>query len=449
MSLFERASIFNMYIINLKKSIRMPERKDLVLILAVLVLGLTPLVVNFFSGLDMRGRAGQKELFLSPVFKELFGAQITETLISEFEEQNPDIKIRLFNPAENQTRANSSRRSRAAEPVTLEPDILVFDDGGFSNYIEENTLLQLNPYTDSDYAVFAIPLVSFMDLLFYNIPMLQAAGFDRPPKTRDDFFAYARAVSGGTTGILESAFGSAMGLSAKDKHAVSREIYSWILASGGNFRPGADVSANTRQIVADFTFLGRLYREGTLSPDAFNATGQQRLDEFAQGKTAMIIASTRAIPELRKKMGDDTFGITTVPVTASPGKYGICISSLYAGINTESPHPDEAWGFIEFIYKKSPVLCAWLEAVPGVVSDVIPGDYVRDDPFYSKARDIFYSGEITYGFSGKSGRREYETIILEELWAFFETNRTAQDTVNTIQRRWNEVFDNQDSEIPL
>ena len=376
-------------------------------------------------------KSNEKELNISIRCEEFFGAEITEQLLREFEEQNPNMRLRLLNNIDGFSEK--------------EPDIFIFDDGDFNGLVAGGTLMALESYLQygfPDFQVagqFAIPLVSFMDLLFYNIELLQNAGFDRPPKTRDEFFTYARTVSG-------DAVGAAIGLSPKDRQALSRDIFSWIWAAGNDFWPEENSSQNTqtpvfdtRPIIADITFLGRLYREGVLAPMSFEATGDQRLEEFAQGKIAMMVASSRVIPALREKMGDDAFGITTIPGSDLAGKYSIGISSFYAGIGADSPYPDEAWAFLEFLAGQRALLCEELRAVPGVVSDLFPGDYVTGDPFYSKARDIFYSSEIVYGFYGKTGAQEFENAVREELQIFFETSRTAQETASAIQRRWDNV----------
>jgi ABC-type glycerol-3-phosphate transport system substrate-binding protein len=153
----------------------------------------------------------------------------------------------------------------------------------------------------------------------------------------------------------------------------------------------------------------------------------------------MMVASTQIIPYLRERMGDSAFGITTIPDQGTGGVYSINISSIYAGINPNSEHPEEALNFLEFLAEKNPLFCYELKAVPGAVSNLIPGDYIIDDPFYSKAWDIFESARIVEGFSGKSGAQEYENAFLEELRIFFETDRTAQQTITAIIQRWSEI----------
>ena len=410
-------------------------RIDLFLVIAIAILIISPLVINL--SLKLIPDVKRVNLFLSPRFEELFGREMTEALLLEFKERNPDLVIHL----------QSIQGSPDGAPA---PDILIFDEGEFSALAAAGLLANLGLYADyktdgeeepvrptaADTRI-AVPLVTFMDLLFYNIDILSDAGFDRPPKTREEFIACAAAVSG------ENAAGAALSLSPEDRQALSRDVFSWIWAAGRNFRPAEDPSqspaVNNRAIIGDINFLGSLNRDHLLAPRIFETTGDQRLEEFAEGKAAMIIASTSAIPYLREKMGDSAFGITTIPVSSAAGKYSICLSGIYAGINANSEHPAEAWSFLSFLAEKSPLFCAKFMAVPGMVSDLIPGDYVKDDPFYTKAWDIFESSGIVQGFLGKPGAEEYEGAFLEELKIFFETGRTAQETAAAIQRRWDSV----------
>jgi len=424
MSLFEKESIIKVYIKKAKKSICSLERIDMVFILSILIFLIFPLVISPVLRLNKGVVIKHKELFLSPRCEEFFGKDVTETLLREFAEMNPDLRISLLN----------------GDTQGREADILIFDEGDFSRLSASAALLPLEAYSGSETSEgqFAIPLVSFMDLLFYNIDLLKDARFDRPPKTREEFLAYAKAVSSG--GI---ATGAALSLSPADEKALSRDVFSWIWASGGDFWEGEDAPViNSRPVVRDIAFLGSLYRENALAPQIFETTGNQRLEEFANGKIAMMVASTRAIPYLREKMGDGAFGVTTVPGSGLGGKYSLALTGFYAGINAASEYPDEAWKFLEFLAGQSPLLCAELKAVPGIVSDLFYGDYMKDDPFYSKARDIFESSQIVRGFFGIPGAEKFESAVREEMQAFFETGRTADQTAAAIQRRW----DNKDGQ---
>jgi len=392
---------------------------------------------------------GEIILYLSSRGGELFGKDLIENFIFEYEEKNPGIRIY---PANAVSDAQNQK----------EPDIYFFDEGELPFFIAGNYLAELNSFTNYESGARqpAIPLVSFMDLFFYNIDILTEAGYASPPKTRDEILACARSVSRGNTG----ASGLAFSLSLDDRHALSRDIFSWMWASGNNFwSEDGKPSINNRPIINDFTFLGTLYREGLLSPGIFNTTGEQRIEQFIQGKTAMMIASAKAIPYLREKMGDEKFGITTIPAPVTDGRYGINISAIYTGMSSNSAYPQEAGDFLVFLAGKSSLLCEELKAIPGIAANIIPGDYENDepfyiipgdyinnDPFYSKAWGI-YEFDSTYvvdSFSEKPRAVEYYDAFLDELEIFFDSGRTSQQTVTAIQQRWEKIYENESAGTP-
>jgi len=395
----------------------------LFLIISLLILIASPFIIKRFIHLNVERK--QKILLLSPQFEELFGGEITETLLQEFMKRDSYLRMRSL---------------KLPEEKEIVPDILIFDEGNYSALIDEGILAKLKS-SAKEKEQLAIPLVSFMPLLFYNIDILAAAGFDRPPKTRDEFLKYAKAISGSDETQFANTAGAAISLSPKDRNAVQRDIFSWIWASGGDFwREGNRPVLNLKTMSGDIAFFGRLYNDRLLAYRIFETTGEQRLEDFANGKIAMMIAYTSVIPFLRERMGDKSFGVTNIPGSGSAGKYNIGISSIYAGVNVNCEYPDEAFDFLEFLKEQNPLFCEVLKAVPGVVSGIIAGNYIRDDPFYSKSQDIFESSVIVQGFSGKPYAEEYENAFLEELQRFFRSNRTVEETITAIQRQWDEIF---------
>ncbi|MDR2435094.1 MAG: extracellular solute-binding protein [Treponema sp.] len=433
------------------------KRIDIFLFLAATVLCLTFIGTNLF----IKDAAAQRaELILSRQCKDLFGADLVGALIKEFEERHPELRLRL---------ESADADDSGDQPAT--PDIVFFDEDRFK--VPQAALIPLNPYlvvetgdetgespveaaagagVETAAEQRAILLVSFMDLLFYNIEILAAAGFDRPPKTRDEFLACAKAVSGlraasgeaggGFTG--SGVYGAALGLSEDDPLALRRDVFSWIWAAGGDLNP-PDRDGRpyfTGRTVTDvIAFLEQLNREGTFAPGTFVRTGADRIEDFAGGKIAMMIASSREIPFLRKRMNSSAFGVTIIPGPSVAAKNHIALSGVYAGISAGCPRPDEAWTFLAFLAEKSPALAAGLEAVPGSLPEfpgAFSGDYIKDDPLYSKALDIFEASEIVQGFSGQSVE-ELEHAVREELRLFFERDQSPADTAAAIQRRWDSL----------
>jgi multiple sugar transport system substrate-binding protein len=388
---------------------------DQALFLAAAAAVLCVVLTRLITGISVV--ADRTELLASARCEALLGGETAAALIREFEADNPGIHIRL-------AEENPKEKNHA-------PDLLFFDEGEYGALVKEGALSPLNSYilTESRSEQFAIPLVSYMDVLFYNIDLLKAAGFDRPPKTRSEFLACAKAVS--AMGADNSAYGAALSLDAGDPLAVQRDVFSWVWAAGGDFNAADKPQFNSRTVTDTLAFLGRLYSEGALAGGSFDTTGVERLEAFASGKIGLLIASAKEIPALQKKMGN-ALGVTVIPGTDSPAKSRAALSSAYAGISAASARRDEAWTFLLFLAGKGPELSA---KMPGAVSE----HYEGGDLLYAKLMDIFEAVEITPGFSGGPKRSEYERVVREELRAFLEQNRTPADTAAEIQKRWDMI----------
>jgi ABC-type glycerol-3-phosphate transport system substrate-binding protein len=144
------------------------------------------------------------------------------------------------------------------------------------------------------------------------------------------------------------------------------------------------------------------------------------LEEFAQGKVAMITGSARDIAFLQRR--NLNFGITAIPGTTQ-GKNRLGLSKIYAGISADCALPNEAWAFLSFIAGKSQVLAEALTAIPGSIPAVFPGEYILKDPLYSKAWDIFEAAEIVDYRSDDPAEEETERLVMEKIRDAYEAPR--------------------------
>ncbi|MDR1586067.1 MAG: extracellular solute-binding protein [Treponema sp.] len=406
---------------------------DRLLFFTALILFAGFLVVNLVFG--KVNAIKRTSLVLSYQWEERFGKDLIDALIGEFGERNPELLIRKELPAKNGARAKA-------------PDILLFGESEYRELAGKGVLAPLNRYGFSETGLErrAVPLVSFMDLLFYNINLLKAAGFDRPPKNRAEFLACANAITAGVDGgDLKGVYAVGLALSSGDPLSIRREIFSRIWASGAPLFQDGKPYFGGRAAVETLDFFDRLKQDGSIAPDAFDKTGAELAADFAGGRIAMMVASAREIPELRKRMGDSAFGITVIPGTAEiPGQNRIALLSWYAGISADCARADEARTFLDFLAEKGSVLAARMEAAPGSLplDNIIPHAgsfpelYIRNDPLYSKAWEIYEAAEPVEEFSGMPEAAEYEGIVREELVKFFGEGQRAAETAGAVQKRW-------------
>ncbi len=162
-----------------------------------------------------------------------------DALVSQFEQQNPTIKIDLVtNPYQN------THDSTIAQAATGNiSDIVAMDGTWYSDLQSQGALANMTDlmksanYDDSnltgelktDNSVYMIPVVNFVYPMFVNTDLLKQAGITTIPKTQTQFKAAADAVSQKT-----KAKGFAVALSPQTPNGVANDVMAWVWASGGS-----------------------------------------------------------------------------------------------------------------------------------------------------------------------------------------------------------------------
>jgi multiple sugar transport system substrate-binding protein len=326
-------------------------------------------------------------------------------------------------------------------------DILVVNERLLAAGIGAGRYLPLNrqPGPPSAAGPWALPLVSAMDVLIYNIPLLKEAGLDRPPRTQSDVLRYARAVkainpdgpaAGGT-----GRYGLALGLSARDIRGLNRDIYPWFRSAGLPLAQEGRLRFDNRRHTETLDFFFRLNQEGLIAPGSFNTTGADRVEDFTRGTVAMLIVSSRELRGIREKMGNAAVGVTLIPqADGYTGKPVLGLSTWYAAIGADSPHPDEARALLRRLGERRPLLAEALALVPGTGSYE---PYIALDPLLDKAWGMYEAAEHVPEFlelpdppAGVLAAEEPETVFRRELEPMFrrESPRSPEDTAQAIHR---------------
>jgi len=379
-------------------------------------------------------------------------------LVRDFETQNPGIRIqldtrpyaevhRLLFAGDSGAEAESADAEGGAEGVeaaevqaAFMPDILGLDPRWLEDLIRQGKLASHEGETAAQGAAYALPLVSFMTPLFYRIDLLQAAGFDRPPKSQGEFSAMVRTL----TDKNADRYGFALSLSPEDPQGIYRDILPWFRSSGaGLFRRGS-LEFSGPQVIGVLGFLNGLYREGLIAPEVFTMTNKDRIEDFSAGRVAMMIAS---IGEARTLQAAGVpLGITTIPgPDGYIGKPSVGITSWYAGLSRSSRHGDEGRAFLAFLAEQSPAIAKSAGAVPGAIAPVStdPEESIdasknsfETSSLYAKAYDIYEAGDIPEEFPGLPEQNALESILREELRVMFEKGRSPEETAKAVQTRW-------------
>lgn len=432
---------------------------------------------------------GDTTLVFSQWWEDELEGESLEKLIALFEEQNPDVRIKLqkktraeiktelddmldavrgapqgvnrgnvsgfrTNSAGGQADTKDSRslqeeakrkkeKAEKRKKKSSKTDIYSLEGIWLDDF--SKVLVPVSVKNDPDIPWFgpALPVISFITPLFYNIHILQASGFDRPPKNQTEFLSYVQAISKPAENPEQ--YGVIFAL-ADDPFAASRYILSWIWAAGleglaadGKYNSedsgvsvlSEDFDFGSTKVKDTLSFLNQL--KPYLYPDPFSIDEESKVRLFMEGKAGMMIGPVSDIQKIRNEM-KDSFGITTIPSPASyVGKPVFALSSWYAGINAESDGREKAEIFLAFLAEHSSELAKNAFAVPG--NGERDSELMKDDPYYAKAHEMFDAGEMVEEVYGRGRVKKLNAIILEETRRMFEGG-SPEAAAAAIQIRW-------------
>jgi multiple sugar transport system substrate-binding protein len=394
----------------------------------------------------------QTRLVFSQWLKDDMPEEAVLRIIAEFEEDNPAISIVL----ENRSRGDVKNDVRGyLEAVWNEkagvkngsrrlPDIILLDPLWLDDY-EKNMLFRDQNVSETQYMAekaYSTPLYAYFNALFYNIGVLEDAGFDRPPRTRGEFEAVC----------LKLKEKNIYGLSVGEDFFAS--IFPWIWP--GVYRTlGPDIPRDTfdftgKNVVESLDFLKRLDRQNALGRSPFIKDEYEKIKTFIAGKTAMITASSRLIKRITAEQGGIRFDVTAIPYSENnPARPVFSANGVHAAVLSSSAGKEAAREFVRFLESKRPELAAAAGAVPSGVpvfggqenagmSGSRPGDGA-DNPVRAKALSIFESAEAVDEWRIFSACATLGSLGGEETALMFKSNRSAADTAAAIQKRYSEA----------
>jgi multiple sugar transport system substrate-binding protein len=368
-----------------------------------------------------------------------------QKVIKDFEKENPGITVRLEKKSRAEIKAmftenGDEKKKSGAGIVSLE--------GAWINELESALAVpgaeqegrrgrkgssSQAAQTAALPGLRAIPVISFINPLFYNIGLLEASGFDRPPKNQTEFLSYSQMIT------KPGQYGAALALGDEDPGAVSRYLLSWIWSSGAGHAGNAAASSfavqnfqfDGKQMIETLSFLKQL--KPYLYADPFAVTEDAKLDIFMEGKAGMMIGRISDVKKIRKQM-NGSFGITTIPGPVSYlGKPVFALSTWYVGIGANYKNREEAETFIRFLLGRASSLALDAFAVPG--SGEKDPDAAKNDPLYAKAWDMYEAGEMVRELYGTGGVKKLNEIMYEEVQLMFD-GRSPENTAEAIQKRW-------------
>ncbi|MFD5102826.1 ABC transporter substrate-binding protein [Streptomyces albidochromogenes] len=193
----------------------------------------------------------------------------------------------------------------------------------------------------------AVPLYSLSYALYYNKRMFEDAGVEKPPATWDELVATGKKLSKGGKWAL-GAEGSNLSNNIHQIFALGQQHGSDFFDASG--KPDFTSDANVAAVKQYVDFMAK---DKIIAPGNAEYAQNQSLQDFARGKTAMVLWQAAASTFAAHGMKPDDWGVAPVPVPSGAPGGGRQVNSMVAGINMavfkNSKNLDGATKFVKFM----------------------------------------------------------------------------------------------------
>lgn len=369
-------------------------------------------------------------------------------LMDTFEEQNPGIKVELLSGPY----ASTKEQLVAGAAARTMPDVVGLDGAWVNDFAKQGAIADLTAlmseqsYDDSelasqikvDGATYMIPVVNFVYPMFANMSLLQGAGVDAMPSTRDEFATAATAVAGSGGDVS----GWALPLSLEAPNGIQNDVMSWVWASGGSMlKDGKPNLAGNADVKAACEFIKGLWDQGVISPGAFTMKEQDKVEDFTNGRVGLMVDSLAHVNTIREGNPDLVFDISAIPAVAGyDGERGMPYASWGIGVSASTEHPAEAWKLVQFLMSAdiNSSLANDAKAFPG--NSTATPDYVDEDEVFKKAFDIWSSGTPANEFTGLPVSETLMREFDEQFQLYLSGDVDVDTMLTTVQASWDEKF---------
>jgi multiple sugar transport system substrate-binding protein len=323
----------------------------------LLVWGFLLLVIITLTGCSFQDASGAITLTLSGWQSNPNEKQLLERVLKTFESQHPNIKVKHEVINDQYMDVIKTRLIGDAAP-----DIFYLDAFEAPLLMKYEVLEPLNSYINNqvDLADFEPSLLKAFQVgnkiyglpkdfstlaLFYNKQAFQAAGITQPPKTWSELRQYSKklTVDKNRDGRIDRyGFGLFPDLSRQ---------YFMMTAFGGSLvdKNGTAAFANPASLTGLQLVIDQ-YRNDKSSAQPSDMGANSGSDLFGQGKAAMVIEGSWAIPYLKETFPQLEFATSEVPQVNN--KKGTMAYTVAYVMNKKTKHKDAAWQLLSYLTSK-------------------------------------------------------------------------------------------------
>lgn len=312
---------------------------------------------------------------------------LVETLIPQFEAENPNIKVQSVPyPYDGFRQALLTSAAGGEGPDLVRLDIIwspEFAEQGVLMNLSENmpdfdelaSAVFPGPLSTNVYngAYYGLPLDTNTRVYIYNPAQLAKAGIENPAETIDELRAQCDAVKATGEGVFLFSDGGTSGWN----------LLPWIWSFGGDITDEAITTStgyvNGEKTVAAIDFLHEMIDSGCFS-DGFVGSGIDTWGGYFGGTIASMLEGPWLYPSAEGQYPDFEIGATVMP--AGEGGHVSVVGGENIVISANSQHPEEAMEFLRFTQSEAYQLEMSKVGQLTVLNSLLENEYFTNHPYY-------------------------------------------------------------------
>jgi multiple sugar transport system substrate-binding protein len=390
-------------------------------ILTVVLLTLVPLA-GFAGG--KQEAPGGKPVTISWLnwWDSEWGKDFIDGMISDFEAQNPGIRIeKMYNPfAENYNKVLTL--SQAGQL----PDVFGFNAEWVAQWSEIGAVEPLDPFIKAEGKGFAeahaaasfakwkgetkgIYLYLSPLAVAYNINKFAEKGIAAPnaPYTWDEFTTLLKKLRNKDT----KEYGLALALSEKATFAMNNTFHNWLVSAGGSLIKDGRAAFNSPQGVKALKYWADVVNNDLVVPGSMAQTDTENREYFGTGQTAMILDGmwTKGIAQQR----DPNIKVGFIP-TPSDATSGVVMAGSGLAMSHQSKNKVAAWKWMSYLLsEKIGAKILKKTTFPSTVVSTLDDPALQSDPMFLYAKKMMKDPATVVFPSLPDSERLLETLIKE------------------------------------
>jgi multiple sugar transport system substrate-binding protein len=278
---------------------------------------------------------------------------------------------------------------------------------------------------------YGMPITNGNIALYYNKKMLEEEGIE-PPTTWDELVVASKKL----TNTSKNQYALTGNIAVEPPTAISYEVLPFILQAGGEILEDGKAVFNSPEGVEGLEFYKSLIKEYKVTtPGEMTAGEKEKRSNFSAGNTAFMFEGPWGVGIQQKANPDLEFGVVPLPKGKTHGTIAL---GTQLSIAAKSKNKDAAWEFLKFLGSAEGQK-VWDQATNYFPynKETMKMDFIQNDKYLKVFADQFETSNVEVIDNYLPEADNLRKIFTNEIQAFLEDKKTAQEALDTAADAWN------------